>query len=130
MDSKDDLHKTLSVGDYRCYFQANGSIGLITTRYNEFLDETQMFNYLLVSPEVFDTLAETKRERLIDLNSTMGAHIRQSFGLYFPDNPHVDLISPISNPQSPEMLSYRLIMTLWYNINSASLMDADNVDCG
>lgn len=94
-------------------FNEQGILKLILTDKNNYLTEEEIAEYLLVNPQVYDTIAQYSYGELMESNITIGKYIREVFGLYHPNNPNVVYNDNVSEEYSPENVSFAVLKFIW-----------------
>lgn len=77
-------------------------------------------------PEVLERWLSFPRNAIISLHMTVGTSVRNRFGLWDPDNPHVVLNPPpnaegiIDHPNFPDQMSHRILVAVWDRLHADS----------
>lgn len=94
----------------------------------EFLSEREIIDELVedigAEPAAYAAWKAAPRDQIIFLHHTVGQAVRNRFGLWDPDNPHV-VLDPepnaegiIDHPNFPDQASHRIMLAVWDRINA------------
>jgi len=94
----------------------------------EFLSEREIIDELVedicAEPQARSAWKICPRDQIIYLHHTVGQAIRNRFGLWDPDNPHV-VLDPepngegvVDHPNFPDQASHRIMLAVWDRLHA------------
>lgn len=97
--------------DYNIYFNRDGRIALVLTNDNSYLNEIEMFEFLLKSVSAYDLLESTAYIKIREKNNDITTSVIHLFGIEHANNPYFYLIDDVYD------VSHKIVMKLWYHIH-------------